>query len=387
MQQLKESSDLESVPATPVTANKAGARLRYFLQTRGLRQVQLQRLGLNTASISQYIKGRVTIPPYVCALLRLAYSLNPDWLKQGLGTMLICHEQEAQVQQRELKAEYLPALSMPKQVDVKQRAEMMAAQGRRLRTMLMELKIRQRALAQFGISSSMFSQYLSARVRIPSYIAALLALAYRLNPRWLRSGTGVMFLPAAQLFTAQSQTSASQVSQDARQTSAANPSVTTFSPTHDDRHKLQRVGTGVTQTAQQAELQPVRHLGVVAAGVPIPMPDDWDGEYSWVSARLLNQHRVDDYYTLSVRGESMIEAGIRDGDKVIIHHQDTAEHGQLAIVSLDGEATLKQLFFRETQAGRHVELRPCNNNLSSVLLDPTEFRDVKVHGILVGLLR
>jgi repressor LexA len=116
-------------------------------------------------------------------------------------------------------------------------------------------------------------------------------------------------------------------------------------------------------------------LGLIAAGQPIeaienPEPVD-------VPESLLGPG---ERYALRVRGDSMIEDGIRDGDLILVRRAVQAENGQTVVAVVDGEATLKR-FHRK---GATVELRPAN-----VALRSTEWpaSRVEVRGVLVGLLR
>jgi len=83
-------------------------------------------------------------------------------------------------------------------------------------------------------------------------------------------------------------------------------------------------------------------------------------------------------FLLSVRGDSMIDAGIHDGDYVVVREQPTADNGEIVVALLDGEGTVKR-FYREN--GR-VRLQPANPRL-----DPIYARDVQVVGRVVGLFR
>jgi repressor LexA len=116
-------------------------------------------------------------------------------------------------------------------------------------------------------------------------------------------------------------------------------------------------------------------LGLIAAGRPIEAIED--PEPIEVPAFMLGPG---ERYALRVRGESMIEDGIRDGDLVLVRRAARAENGQTVVAVVDGEATLKRFFRR----GARVELRPAN-----AALRPTRWpaSRVEIRGILVGLLR
>ena len=86
----------------------------------------------------------------------------------------------------------------------------------------------------------------------------------------------------------------------------------------------------------------------------------------------------DGEYLLRIRGESMKEAGILEGDYVVVHPQDTARDGEIVVALLGEEATVKR-FFREAD---HIRLQPENETM-----EPIRSKEVKVLGRVVGLLR
>lgn len=116
-------------------------------------------------------------------------------------------------------------------------------------------------------------------------------------------------------------------------------------------------------------------LGDIAAGAPLlavenvdsyfPMPDGFFGKGS-------------DLFMLRIRGSSMIEIGINDGDFVVIRRQETAENGEIAAVLIENEATLKR-FYKEKD---HYRLHPENSEMSDIITDKAT-----ILGILVGLIR
>ena len=84
-------------------------------------------------------------------------------------------------------------------------------------------------------------------------------------------------------------------------------------------------------------------------------------------------------FVLAVRGDSMIEAGILDGDFVVVRGQDQAADGEIVVALVDGgEATVKR-FFKEAD---HVRLQPENK-----AMEPIRTRDVRVLGRVVGVFR
>lgn len=117
-------------------------------------------------------------------------------------------------------------------------------------------------------------------------------------------------------------------------------------------------------------------LGFIAAGQPIMAYTDPDASIQVTPSMLSGKKRS---YVLQVKGDSMIEDGILDGDHVIIEEQETANDGDIVVALLDnGLATLKR-FFREP--GR-IRLEPANSSMA-----PIYATDVKVQGKCVGVIR
>ena len=89
-----------------------------------------------------------------------------------------------------------------------------------------------------------------------------------------------------------------------------------------------------------------------------------------------------EYFALEVRGNSMIEDHIRDGDYVIVENRKTARDGEMVIALLGGErATLKKLF---REGGGKIRLQPANNRMKPIYVDQD---DVRVQGVVIGVLR
>jgi repressor LexA len=86
------------------------------------------------------------------------------------------------------------------------------------------------------------------------------------------------------------------------------------------------------------------------------------------------------HFVVEVRGESMIDDGIREGDLVIVQQQVAPSNGDTVVAVVHGEATIKR-FFRH---GAMVELRPANAQMASLQVDA---QDVEVKGVVAGLLR
>ncbi|MEZ5122381.1 MAG: transcriptional repressor LexA [Solirubrobacterales bacterium] len=135
---------------------------------------------------------------------------------------------------------------------------------------------------------------------------------------------------------------------------------------------LDRAVGGVKSLVTPSDGLPL--VGSVAAGQPIlaeeniedhiPVPSEAGGGTG--------------EFMLRVRGDSMINAGILDGDLVVVQRQETAADGEIVVALVGEEATVKR-FFREAD---HVRLQPEND-----LLEPIRSREVQIVGKVVGLLR
>lgn len=126
-------------------------------------------------------------------------------------------------------------------------------------------------------------------------------------------------------------------------------------------------------------------LGVITAGQPLPNPLDTsvsDREMVEVSADLAPADKLKDVYALRVRGQSMIDALIDDGDIVLIRYQETAENGETVAARLiyENEVTLKR-FYHE---GDRIRLQPANSTMSPIYTLPD---NVSIQGRVVGVLR
>lgn len=131
----------------------------------------------------------------------------------------------------------------------------------------------------------------------------------------------------------------------------------------------------VDRSVPADDLRQLPLLGTIAAGQPLEVvPSD---ETISVPDYLTHRH---DNYVLKVRGDSMIEDGIHDGDFVIISPRQTAENGQMAVAMVAGEVTLKR-FYREKN---RIRLQPANHTMAPIYALPD---DVHIQGIVVGLMR
>ena len=111
-------------------------------------------------------------------------------------------------------------------------------------------------------------------------------------------------------------------------------------------------------------------VGVVTAGLPILAVENQEGTMPWEGEP--------GCFALRVRGESMIGAGIHDGDKVVVRPQPTAEDGQIVVARIGDEATVKRLSLRHGQ----VWLLPENP-----AFDPIDGSEAEIIGIVKALFR
>jgi repressor LexA len=118
-------------------------------------------------------------------------------------------------------------------------------------------------------------------------------------------------------------------------------------------------------------------LGKIAAGTPIEALRDHSQTIEVPPAMLSRG----EHYALTIEGDSMVEAGIFDGDTVVIQRCDTAENGSIVVALVDGnEVTLKRL----RRKGDSIALEPANKDYETRIFGPDR---VNVQGRLIGLLR
>jgi repressor LexA len=117
-------------------------------------------------------------------------------------------------------------------------------------------------------------------------------------------------------------------------------------------------------------------MGFIAAGSPLEPYTD-PNEYMAVPPGMVSATKAG--YLLQVKGTSMIEDGIMDGDYVVVQHQEEAHNGDIVVALLpNGLATLKRIYFEKDR----IKLMPANSQMSPIFAT-----HVKVQGIVVGLLR
>ena len=131
----------------------------------------------------------------------------------------------------------------------------------------------------------------------------------------------------------------------------------------------------------------VPHVGRIAAGEPISLPDDIahhidDDDYIGVPQHMLSGFDESEVFALTVRGDSMIDAMIQDGDIVILRRQTTAENGEMVAAWLPevSETTLKH-FYRESD---NIRLQPANEAYDPIYVHPA---NCEIKGKVLSVMR
>ncbi len=122
------------------------------------------------------------------------------------------------------------------------------------------------------------------------------------------------------------------------------------------------------------ELVNVPMIGTVAAGQPILAEENIEN-YFPIPVELLPNEQT---FMLRVKGESMINAGIFDGDQIIVKQQDYARNGEIVVALVEDSATVKR-FYKEKG---HYRLQPENDALEPIIVD-----DIRILGVVIGLVR
>lgn len=149
------------------------------------------------------------------------------------------------------------------------------------------------------------------------------------------------------------------------------------------RVSARRTSRALTPTEPAAH-RAVPILGRIAAGTPLLAEENREGELPLAPTAFRD---ADDVFALRVRGQSMIEAHICDGDLVLVRRQDSAQPNDIVVAVIDptsgeAEATVKR-FQRD---GQRIVLKPENSTMSPIVVDPRQ-RQVQILGKVIGLLR
>jgi repressor LexA len=136
---------------------------------------------------------------------------------------------------------------------------------------------------------------------------------------------------------------------------------------------------GIAATSGPRRDSTVPLLGRVAAGVPVLSPENREGDVT-VDASLFDIKATQLVFALGVRGDSMIEAHILDGDTVLVREQSTAVNGDIVVALVEGETTVKRFFLENDR----VRLQPENRSMDPLYLVRGELR---ILGKVVGMMR
>jgi repressor LexA len=142
------------------------------------------------------------------------------------------------------------------------------------------------------------------------------------------------------------------------------------------RHWNRARAIEVMPSQQNPEARDVPLGGLISAGQPIEavranevvaVPEDMIGRR--------------DVYVLKVKGESMIDEQVRDGDYVIVENRTEARNGEMVVALLDGDSATLKKFYREKG---EIRLQPAHPTMKPILVKE---RDLKIQGVVIGLLR
>jgi repressor LexA len=133
----------------------------------------------------------------------------------------------------------------------------------------------------------------------------------------------------------------------------------------------------IVSTGQTVEV-PI--LGKVAAGQPLLATRNYDDTVK-VDRFFIGQNR--EVFALRVKGESMIEDGIFDGDYVFVKKQLQANPGETVVVMIDDEATVKRYY----PEGETIRFQPANAAMEPILVRKRDFKSVNILGIVIGIYR
>ncbi len=141
-----------------------------------------------------------------------------------------------------------------------------------------------------------------------------------------------------------------------------------------DSMKPRAISVPADHQAYRADMVQVPVVGRVTAGIPITATENIE-DYIALPQAMIGSG---DHFILSVRGESMIDAGILDGDYVIVRKQSTADNGDIVIAMIDDEATVKR-FYKENGVFR---LQPENPTMEPIIVP-----ELTILGKVVSLYR
>lgn len=141
-------------------------------------------------------------------------------------------------------------------------------------------------------------------------------------------------------------------------------------------------GRELAKQALEDEPVEISIVGRVAAGEPI-LAEENVIDRVVVDRYFLGAVKAKEVFGLVVRGDSMVDDGIHDGDYIFVRKQSLAERGEIVVVMVEGEATCKRYF----PEGNRIRLQPANAAMEPIYLDRNEFRSIDILGKVVGVYR
>jgi repressor LexA len=160
---------------------------------------------------------------------------------------------------------------------------------------------------------------------------------------------------------------------------------------NDHLKALERKGYLLREELKSRALRPVDFddakvtipiIGHVAAGQPILATEQVSDRVT-IDRFFIGKADARDVFGLVIRGDSMIDDGIYDGDYIFVRKQTTAENGEVVVVMIEGEATCKRIYHE----GERVRLQPANESMSAIFVHRSEFRSIDILGKVVGVYR
>ncbi len=146
------------------------------------------------------------------------------------------------------------------------------------------------------------------------------------------------------------------------------------------RPSAKRTSRPLTLADRAPAVRDIPVLGRIAAGVPLLAEENREGSLPILADWLAGEG--EELFALRVRGESMVNTHIVDGDLVLVRRQETAQPGEIVVALLDNEATVKR-FAREGEA---IVLKPEHPTMAPIVVRPGQ-RDVKILGKVIAVLR
>jgi len=249
----------------------------------------------------------------------------------------------------------------------------------RIRKARISLKLSQEALAkETGSQRTTVAGYESGvSLPRPEFLKEL-SIKYKINPNWILTGQGNMLNDT-------SASSKSRFEQEFEEAVAANPRfvvleerLARLEKRLEDRNTI--TGNFTAEPEPEYDAQgwiEVPYVDNIAAGLPKSQSEDQTQTVSVPVRFIKSGHR---YYAASIRGGSMVEVGIRDGDMVLIRYVNVPRDGAIQVVRYDGKSTIKRL--REIE-GKGWEL---HYEDGSGMVIPADSVDYQVQGEFVAIL-